>query len=757
MRYFITICAVLALTVNLGNADVSGNAHSLANSRELHKDGVGRGASAGHSGILVIADLQRRAADLARGAAHSTAWIGDRANVVLNRSWLVENDLASHIQLVKSLDLKQPSADSGSLAPLAEWVRLAKGTFRPITDADLTAAQADLKAKVDRLGWMLSGSSADVQSAVGGWKGAIHWDELQAEIGRGKDARPDELRRLTQFVHDAQGSDTLDHSDDPTAKQGNLDFRSALQEVRVALHRYRLLLVAAGPNGAAQFDDRVESIAKSLTGDPASWTSTESNNLGELLGELQAEGQTPALVAAVQEWFDHPNLFIRAPQEFVAKLSEQDPVDETNKDFKDVILGTNIFGTTHIRGQKTVTLIPNDQQAVMGVTFSGNVESRTVGYHPPVTITSHGTTQLSGMVRVTIDGDGYSSSQACSNACMHTCIDCIAICGGRLVQRIATKKVYQGKPEAECVAAQHAEQKLNERMESDAKEALGASNNNYKLKMRDPLMSWGAFPRSIRYATTTSDLTIRAVEANEFQLGAPATVERPTVDGNPFLAVRLHESFVNNLLASSLGGRTVSQAQFEDGVGNLLGPDAAAKTRKTGETPQQIKEREAKMTDVQREDYEKDLKFKRANRKITFVEENPITVEFTDHGFSITIRGTRFEGEDLDKPAGAENITARYKFVEGPNGPERATRIGELDVAPPAWRKLSPLQRTTLKTAEVDKLRGRFNDLLPPTIEFQGLDFSQSAQPWNKIGSLQTTHVAAGNGWLSIDWKQGAQ
>ena len=44
-----------------------------------------------------------------------------------------------------------------------------------------------------------------------------------------------------------------------------------------------------------------------------------------------------------------------------------------------------------------------------------------------------------------------------------------------------------------------------------------------------------------------------AAEANEFQLAAPSTVPSPAVDGNPFLAVRLHQSFVNNLLAVSLG------------------------------------------------------------------------------------------------------------------------------------------------------------------------------------------------------------
>ncbi len=256
MRYFIRICAVLALTVNFGNTIVSGNARSPVNPQELHEDAAhsatARSATtAGHSGVLVIAELQRRAANLARAATHSTAWIGDRAKVVLNRSWLVENDLEPQIRLVKAVEEKRAAPDSGSLAPLADWVRLAKGTFRPISDAELTAAQADLKARLDRLGWLLSASGADAQAAVGGWKDAIHWNELQAEVGRGKDARPDELRRLTEFVHEAQGSGTLDHSDDPTAQQANLDFRSALQEVRAALHRYRLLLVAAGPNGAA--------------------------------------------------------------------------------------------------------------------------------------------------------------------------------------------------------------------------------------------------------------------------------------------------------------------------------------------------------------------------------------------------------------------------------------------------------------------------------------------------------------------------
>ena len=489
--------------------------------------------------------------------------------------------------------------------------------------------------------------------------------------------------------------------------------------------------------------------------DSANWNSSESLGVGQSLGDLQAEGESPAVVSQLHATFDQPNLVVGDSRGIHRQSSQQEPVDEVNNDFRDNILDTDIRGTTHIQGQKTVALIPNDQQAILGVTFERNRHlARPVGYHPPVTVSSHGTTELHGTVYVT-DQCRRLHQRACVQPGMHAlpCIDCIDVCGGWLVQRIAPKKVYKSKPEAECVAGQHAEQRLTQRIESDATESLGKSNHNYQTKIRDPLMSWGAMPR-IRYSTTASALMVAATEANSYQLAAPASDPAPAIEGNPFLAVRLHQSFVNNLLAVSLGGHTVSQAQFENGVGNLLGPEAAAKARKSGESPQEIREREAKMTQAEREEYEQKLKFMKANRKITFAEADPVTVDFTDNAFTITIRGLQFQGEDLDRPAGAENITAHYKLVQGPNGPKQATRVGELDIAPPSWRKLSPLQRSTLRTAEVDKLRARFNDLLPPTIEFQGLDFSNSAPPWNKVGALQASRVSCGAGWLAIDWKE---
>jgi hypothetical protein len=684
---------------------------------------------------------------------HSISWIGDRSKATPNRSWPIDFDEDSRVVFVQAPAEKHESPAPGPFSGLAEQVRAAKGSFRPVSEADLSAAISDVKTEVARVAWLLSDTSEAAKPANDRWKEILKWDQLQAVIAPNAKSDPDEVQKIDDAIRDAQSSDALDRAaGEKEIPQNSLDLRSALNDVHVALQRYRLLLIAAGPKGHADFDTLIDELAKSISADPASWSSNAGPSPGELLGKLQAEGRAPQLVAEIRRYFAQPNLMIQAPQEFISRISGGAIEVQPNDHFTDNILDTNIVGKTHPRDdlKKTVTLVPNNDHAVLGVRFTGTVDSDTVGYHPPVTITSHGTTELVGTTQVTIDGDGFASAPWCSSACTHTCIECIAVCGGRLVQRIATRKVYQKKPEAECIAGQHAQRLLAEQLESNSKEALGKSNDNFKARMRDPLASWGAYPR-LHYATTATALTIQAVEQNDFQLSAPT--EAPPVTGNPFLAMRVHESFINNLLAASLGGRTVSQAQFEGGVGNFLGPNAAAKTRMGGESAEQIKEKEAKMTDVERENYRNELKRKREFRKITFAEQNPVTVLFTDQGFSITIRGTRFEGEDLDRPALDEDITAHYKF-EPADAPTRAVRTGPLDIAPPASRKISGGEGIARRKFEERKLRDRFNELLPETIKFEGLDFSESDDPWNKIGALKAERVHSGDGWLSIDWQQ---
>jgi hypothetical protein len=682
-------------------------------------------------GRIVVSDMQRRTAELARATAYSAGWIGDRAKVVLNRSWLADSDQAPRMLLVQATENVPKCQATGAMADLAAQARAAKSTFQAIEPSELAAARADLKSRIDWLEWLLSGEGTDAKAAADGWKDALQWDELK-KVAASDNADPEKLQSLAENVRAKQGSETLDRN--PKEKentQTNLDFRTALSGLHAALRNYRLLTIAAGPGGSRRFNNTLGELANSLSADPATWTTKENANPASFLGELQAMHQAKQLVEAVRGHFDQPNLAIRAPQEFIAKLSGGAINIEPDDHYTDCILGTNIVGKTRPRGDqaKTVTLVPNDQHAVLAVRFTGTVDSYTTGYHPPVTITSHGSTSLLGTTQVLITGDGFTVAPWCSQACTRTCIDCIAVCGGRLVQRIAPRKVYESKPEAECIAGQHAQQKLSVQLESSSTEALGRSNRNYKLRIRDPLASWGAFPQ-IHYSTTATELMIRASEANDFQLAAPS--ESPPVTGNPFLAMRVHESFVNNLLATSLAGREVSQFQFENGFGNLLGRGALEKAKEEAGTDEE-----------------------KAKRKITFADENPVTVHFADQGFTITIRGTKFTGEKgaiEEAESGPENITAHYK-IEGPNGASQATR-GDIDVTPPASRAITPLRSQKIRR-EKQTLTERFNKFLPKTIKFEGLDFGEAEDDfWTKIGKLQAEQVHAGDGWLSIDWRQ---
>ena len=114
----------------------------------------------------------------------------------------------------------------------------------------------------------------------------------------------------------------------------------------------------------------------------------------------------------------------------------------------------------------------------------------------------------------------------------------------------------------------------------------------------------------------------------------------------------------------------------------------------------------------------------------------------------------RFQGEDLDRPAGRKTSPPDYKFVEGPNGPEQATRNGELEIAPPGLAQDGAAGTISCRTAEGDKLRGRFNDLLPPDDRIPRTGFLPIGPAMEQNRRLQTYRVSSGDGWLSIDWKQ---
>ena len=480
-----------------------------------------------------------------------------------------------------------------------------------------------------------------------------------------------------------------------------------------------MLSESRGKNGEADYKKRLDDLAAALKKYQQTGATDQADLIGKLLGELSAGGQAADVVAAVHARFNQPNLLLRASQGFITSIS-QEAVTENN-DVHDSILGTQVDGHVQVTGTRSAVLIDDDQHASMNVTVNAIANSQTVGLHPPVTVYSQGVTQLYGVKRVMIDANGYSDQPASSWACTHSTIVGICICGGRLVQRIATKRVYQGKGEAECVASQHAQARLNEQMNSNATEGLAKQNANFQAKRRGPMLRRDAWPELLRYASSPAALTITALERDTAHLGSPS--QPPELAQDWFLAVRVHESFINNLLANSFSGRTINKEEFEGGLLDLLGNVPA---------------------DFKAEPDKEELDW-----TLTFAKERPITVTFADPGYEITIRGAKYTSEASDSAYGAMNVTARYKIEPSPNG-FQAKRIGDLEVDPPNYVAGMQLSRSQTTLRRI--LERRFGKIFKPVMPFEGLTFS--TEPWSKAGRLVSKQLSADKGWLTIGWVQ---
>lgn len=693
MRYFTAITAVVALAW-------CGQGGNRLLGQETNQHGVS-GWSANVIGAIHALPIKDRYAALI-----NLAGIGCGAPTLSVVAQLPMLDGTSALPLwladagIKPAAAAAPVQDAKSHDDLYGAIEAAKSKFQPISAEQLTTAKSALDQRLNTLTTFL----ASDKTAEAGWKKFLLLDPLQEELAKGKDAKIETLRSAAARFASGEAGLEVDQ----------------FRQVRAALDRYLgLLAESQSPTGEADFKKRLDSLAETIHSYQRNESTADADAIGKLLGELSAGGQAQDLVDAVHARFNQPNLLVRASQGFIGAIS-QEQVSENNE-IHDSILGTQVSGHAQVTGTRSAVLVDGEEHAAMDVLVNATANSQTVGLHSPVTIYAHGVTQLHGVKRVLVDADGYTDQPATSTACTQTFIDQLCICGGRIVQRIATKRVYQGKGEAECVASQHAKARLNEQMNSNATEGLAKQNASFQTKFRGPLLRRGAFPEMLRYASTPAAMTITAREGDAGHLAAPSAP--PDLKSDWFLAVRVHESFINNLLAASLSGRTINKEEFDRAAIDLL-----------GDIPKEVQ--------AEPGEEEKDW-------TITFAKERPITVTFADSGFAITIRGRSYTSEPTNKKVGAMDVTARYKIKAGA---KEAERIGELEIDPPNY--VTGTQLTFEQTAGRRLLRKRFDRILKPTIPFEGVTFA--TEPWNKAGKLVSSQLTADRGWLTIGWNQAA-
>ncbi len=600
-------------------------------------------------------------------------------------------------------DAEVPSGDFPSVEQLPAACRAAKADFRPLTKEDLQQVKAELTAALARLDEKLTAEGENGEN----WRKYVLWDKLQEQLGSEKGPDLDALQAVRKrYAADHEG----------LALAWFLD-------VKEALWRYRYVAASINNPGAkAAYEKVLDSLADHLKSYAAGPSAEEAlaigGAVGELQGELQNARQAPDLVAAIAHHFAQPNLFVQISAHVITSGLAED-VDDTAP-VEDVILGTCIRGTGHTVGKTTGALVADDRRAVIDVTFLGTNRSENVGTNRSVRIYSNAITGIAARKRLWVDADGFHSLPSVANAVIET--EITGIQAGALATRIAWRQAGRQKQQAQQIAARHAEERINRRIDAEAAKTIGEANEKYVRQIRNPLTRRRLFPERLDFSTTAESLKVVVLERRRSQLAAPSGAPPKLVEQTD-VALWMHESAINNAVAAALAGRTLHDETLATILTDLL-----------GELPEEFKRNEDQDPWA-----------------IKFVAQKPITVKFADNGFVAVVRGDRYQRGEESYPG--MNVTAAYKFAKTEKG-FTAVRQGDLQILPPDFTARKVKKLKYLEVGARTLLKRRFGMIFKPEMPVEDIEL---AEPWNKAGKMRPVQVVSEKAWLAIAWRHDAE
>lgn len=588
---------------------------------------------------------------------------------------------------------------------LPDLATAARTSYRAGEDERLLALRGRLQQALGRLDQFLARDR--VQGPA--WKSYLHWQELQTELEKGTGADAKVLEEVARRFRSGEAGLEL----------------APFADVHALLVRYlpqaRLLARSAGPTPQERFANLMSGLAKRLRdfGPAPLVHPREEREIGLILGWLEEHAQAPDIVQAVRRHYAQPNAYVRVADDLIA-LGMGGPVDRNNS-VHEFILGTTVVGSGRTQGTISVSLVPNEEIAAFETRFHGRVHTSTTGYNGPAIVYTQGETQISAQKRLFLNEQGLFALPALSRASTRTTITGIDSTApglrGCLVRRIAARKANKQLGQAEQVAAGKASRQFNAQMDREATDLLSRGNQTLSDRFRRPLMRRRSYPPRFEFRTTAETLELTALFAATQQLAA--TGPPPALAGDSTLAVRVHESSLNNVVFNLFAGETLTQEKLEAKLIDIL-----------GRLPEEFQD------DEEREPW-----------SITFDAAAPLSVEFRDQALVIVLRGSRYTSGD--GKYGAMNVTARYQLAQGPRG-WGLVRPAELEILPPGFdpasgEKLS-LRQTTLRNL----LKRRFDKIFKSRIDLENFALPDR---WEKAGAFLLAEQGSADGWLKLSWR----
>ncbi len=604
---------------------------------------------------------------------------------------------------------------------MAATIEQAKSGFDPVTAEEVASARQSLVDAAQQLETFLVPGSQRGEA----WKRYLKWDGVQQSLA--DTDRPNLgaiAQSLNRFRSGAAGLELTPYQRVATAMEKYLD----------------LSTISRARDQQAFIDRQLELLVKYLDRYAEDGSTRARFEIERRLDFFSGIGRATELTSTLRNEFNHPNFRAEISERFLQRVASK-PVDDVSP-VRDCILGTTIRGTGHTTGSVSLSTVPNSRQAELLLTLDGVTRSETNGYNDPVVIRSSGTTPFTATKRIAMEDSDFWNYPTRVSATTSTVTRSVKKQGGgigsRLIERIGEKQVAEKKPQANRIAARHAEDRISDNLEEELLPKLQDARYEYENQFKKPLAVRNAEPRMVAFSTTDHSLNFDLLQAGRGELGAEATP--PAFPTGHDLAVRVHETGAANMASVILAGATLSQ-KTKDGHPklNVELPKALRKA---------IDEAREEADDEPDEDDGREFK----PWSLTFRRLRPVTLDFQDQKVVIRVHAARIEVQD-DTYDGWDIEVTYGLHVQ--NGGLILVRDGEIEVVPSSFDPadgggLSGRQVATRGVLakelnrQADSGRG-----FPEEIEIPMIDLPENIQ---EHGPLLMQDASSESGWLQLGW-----
>ena len=408
------------------------------------------------------------------------------------------------------------------------------------------------------------------------------------------------------------------------------------------------------------------------------------------------------------------NVRLQVRNDLVAAGFQQEIEEEL--DIDDTILGTKVVGNGNLSGVSSAELVNSPKRAAIKVMVDAVLETLTNGSHPPVTLKTHTTGTLHGEKQILFSAEAVTTTPAKSRANLNAQISNVRINAGPIIKMLARTQIDSQRGDSQDEAARRAERRMNKQLNERIDSKIDKLNEKYQ-KIRDALNKTG-LSRIWNLSSTTQQIDWSALFGNSSQPSAP--IPAPALKSSGGLSVQIHQSALNNILASLLAGRFVDEEKFSERIEEFLGETPKFLERKSEESP----------------------------AKVSFGPRAPVNVLFVDNKIRVVIQLNDIQVMNNASKSFTISIEYRIKMEKIEGRDVVVLEQVEAEAFPVGYKKDSETTLSAVQTMIRSYLLRRL-ETLSKRYESEPLELGGE---WSEKGQLIPQFASAEQGWLTLVW-----